>query len=117
MQNTDIGQAPLVICPSVQVQMGQSLKCGPASRPSRILGLSGRVSLRRAGPGFTLDQTEFKYNCLLMTSGKTEQRSDAIDSNQNVLLVLHCSCRHGIIVIIIIIIIIKFARLGRPSRV
>jgi len=53
MQKTDIGLAPLVKCPVCPVTNGR----GPKKRPdpARILGLSGRVSLGRAGPGFRLD--------------------------------------------------------------
>ena len=59
LQNTDIGLVLPVNCvPSVLLETGQGLKCGPArpsAVPGRIFGLSGCVSLVRAGSGFRSD--------------------------------------------------------------
>ena len=63
MQNTDIGSLSSSAVPSVQLQTGQSLKCGPARtgqaeayvKPGRAethFRHIRRVSLGRAGPSF-----------------------------------------------------------------
>jgi len=67
MQHIDIGLVALSSVLFVQLQTGQSLKCGPARSRSAEpglagphFGLSGRVSLG-SGPGRVLGQTEKKY--------------------------------------------------------